>query len=76
MTLSRIAEEIKPSGTIKISTKVKLLAREGISVIGFGMGEPDFNTPKNITDAAIKAIKDGFTKYTPTSGILELREAI
>ena len=76
MTLSRIAEEIKPSGTIKISTKVKLLAREGISVIGFGMGEPDFNTPKNIADAAIKAIKDGFTKYTPTSGILELREAI
>ncbi|MEE9558222.1 MAG: pyridoxal phosphate-dependent aminotransferase [Candidatus Brocadiales bacterium] len=76
MTLSRIAEEIKPSGTIKISTKVKHLAREGISVIGFGMGEPDFNTPKNIADAAIKAIKDGFTKYTPTSGILELREAI
>ena len=76
MTLSRIAEEIKPSGTIKISTKVKLLAREGISVIGFGMGEPDFNTPKNIADAAIKAIKDGLTKYTPTSGILELREAI
>ncbi|MEE9487102.1 MAG: pyridoxal phosphate-dependent aminotransferase [Candidatus Brocadiales bacterium] len=76
MTLSRIAEEIKPSGTIKISTKVKHMAREGISVIGFGMGEPDFNTPKNIADAAIKAIKDGFTKYTPTSGILELREAI
>ncbi len=76
MTLSRIAEEIKPSGTIKISTKVKSMAREGISVIGFGMGEPDFNTPKNIADAAIKAIKDGFTKYTPTSGILELREAI
>lgn len=76
MTLSRIAEEIKPSGTIKISTKVKRLASEGISVIGFGMGEPDFNTPKNIADAAIKAIKDGFTKYTPTSGILELREAI
>ncbi|MCP4365106.1 MAG: pyridoxal phosphate-dependent aminotransferase [Planctomycetes bacterium] len=76
MTLSKIAEEIKPSGTIKISTKVKHMAQEGISVIGFGMGEPDFNTPKNIADAAIKAIKDGFTKYTPTSGILELREAI
>ncbi len=76
MALSRIAEEIKPSGTIKISTKVKHLAQEGISVIGFGMGEPDFNTPKNITDAAIKAIKDGFTRYTPTSGIPDLREAI
>jgi aspartate aminotransferase len=76
MTLSKIAEGIKPSGTIKISTKVKSMASEGISVIGFGMGEPDFSTPKNIADAAIKAIKDGFTRYTPTSGILELREAI
>ncbi len=76
MALSRIAEEIKPSGTIKISTKVKHLAQEGISVIGFGMGEPDFDTPKNITDAAIKAIKDGFTRYTPTSGIPDLKEAI
>ncbi|MCB7128221.1 MAG: pyridoxal phosphate-dependent aminotransferase [Candidatus Brocadiales bacterium] len=76
MNLSRIAEKIKPSGTIKISTKVKNMVQEGISVIGFGMGEPDFDTPKNITDAAIKAIKDGFTRYTPTSGILELKEVI
>ncbi|MDO8127369.1 MAG: pyridoxal phosphate-dependent aminotransferase [Candidatus Brocadiales bacterium] len=76
MTLSRIAENIAPSGTIKISTKVNNMAQEGISVIGFGMGEPDFDTPKNIADAAIKAIKEGFTKYTPTSGIPDLREAI
>ncbi|MEE9199896.1 MAG: aspartate aminotransferase, partial [Candidatus Brocadiales bacterium] len=68
MALSRIAEEIKPSGTIKISTKVKSMALEGISVIGFGMGEPDFDTPENITNAAIDALKDGFTRYTPTSG--------
>ena len=76
MTLSRIAENIAPSGTIKISTKVNNMALEGISVIGFGMGEPDFDTPRNIADAAIKAIKEGFTKYTPTSGIPDLREAI
>lgn len=76
MNLSRIAEDIKPSGTINISTKVKHLAREGISVIGFGMGEPDFDTPQHIKDAAIRAIQDGFTKYTPTSGNLELKEAI
>lgn len=76
MTLSRIAENIAPSGTIKISTKVNNMAQEGISVIGFGMGEPDFDTPRNIADAAIKAIKEGFTKYTPTAGIPDLREAI
>lgn len=76
MTLSRIAENIAPSGTIKINTKVNNMAQEGISVIGFGMGEPDFDTPRNIADAAIKAIKEGFTRYTPTSGIPDLREAI
>lgn len=76
MALSRIAEDIKPSGTIKISTKVRHMVQEGISVIGFGMGEPDFDTPKNVKDAAIRAIEDGFTKYTQTSGILDLKEAI
>lgn len=76
MTLSRIVENIEPSGTIKISTKVKNMAQEGISIIGFGMGEPDFDTPVNITDAAIRAIKEGFTRYTPTSGIVDLKEAI
>ncbi|MFQ5862098.1 MAG: pyridoxal phosphate-dependent aminotransferase [Candidatus Brocadiales bacterium] len=76
MTLSRIAEDIKPSGTIKISTKVRHMAHEGISVIGFGMGEPDFDTPENIRAAAIKAIEDGFTKYTQTSGTLDLKKAI
>ena len=48
---------------------------EGIDVVGFGAGEPDFATPKHITDAAIKALDDGFTKYTPSSGIPELRQA-
>ncbi len=76
MALSRIAEEIKASGTIKINAKIRDMAQEGISVIGFGMGEPDFDTPKNITAAAVRAIEDGFTRYTPTPGIPELREAI
>jgi aspartate aminotransferase len=48
---------------------------EGIDVIGFGAGEPDFATPPHITEAAIKALRDGFTKYTPSSGIPELRQA-
>jgi DNA-binding transcriptional MocR family regulator len=47
----------------------------GIDVVGFGAGEPDFATPQHITDAAIKALRDGFTKYTPSSGIPELRQA-
>lgn len=74
--LSRMAREIQPSATIKISTKVKLMRSEGIDVIGFGMGEPDFITPDNIREAGVKAIRDGFTKYTPTSGTIELKEAI
>lgn len=73
---SRMAREVKQSATIKISTKVKVMRAEGIDIIGFGMGEPDFITPDNIREAAVKAIWDGFTKYTPTSGTMELKEAI
>ncbi|HHT9118305.1 MAG TPA: pyridoxal phosphate-dependent aminotransferase [Candidatus Hypogeohydataceae bacterium YC38] len=76
MVLSRIANELKPSGTIGVSTKINQMAAAGISVIGFGMGEPDFDTPDNIKKAAIRAIEEGFTKYTPTAGIPELKEAI
>ncbi|HLG29312.1 MAG TPA: pyridoxal phosphate-dependent aminotransferase, partial [Candidatus Brocadiales bacterium] len=76
MPYSRIAQEIAPSATVKVGTKVKELSMKGIKVIGFGMGEPDFDTPEHIKEAAIKAIRDGFTKYTPTSGMPELREAI
>ncbi|HHT9124344.1 MAG TPA: pyridoxal phosphate-dependent aminotransferase [Candidatus Brocadiia bacterium] len=76
MSYSRIAQEIAPSATVKVGTKVKELSMRGIKVIGFGMGEPDFDTPEHIKEAAIKAIRDGFTKYTPTSGMPELKEAI
>jgi aspartate aminotransferase len=76
MTYSRIAQEIAPSATIKVSARVKELRSQGLKVIGFGMGEPDFDTPEHIKEAAIQAIRDGFTKYTPTSGMPELKEAI
>ena len=52
------------------------MSEEGIDVIGFGAGEPDFNTPKNIQDVAIDAIRNGFTKYTAASGIIELKNAV
>ncbi|MBE5963605.1 MAG: pyridoxal phosphate-dependent aminotransferase [Lachnospiraceae bacterium] len=76
LTLSRKAMEVKPSSTLAITAKAKELRSQGIDVVGFGAGEPDFNTPDNINQAAIKAINDGFTKYTPASGIPELKEAI
>lgn len=76
MVLSRVAREIQASATLAITAKAKQLAAEGKDVIGFGAGEPDFDTPENIKNAAIKAIKNGFTKYTPTSGVPKLKEAI
>ncbi|MDW8801000.1 pyridoxal phosphate-dependent aminotransferase [Clostridium sp. A1-XYC3] len=76
MIFSRKAEQIAPSITLAITAKAKKMRSEGIDVIGFGAGEPDFNTPEHIQEAAIKAIKNGFTKYTPASGIMELKEAI
>ncbi|MBL4934874.1 pyridoxal phosphate-dependent aminotransferase [Clostridium sp. YIM B02515] len=76
MIYSIKAEGISPSITLSIDAKAKKMKEEGIDVIGFGAGEPDFNTPKNIQDAAIEAIKKGFTKYTAASGIKDLKEAI
>lgn len=73
---SRMAREVQPSATIKISTKVKTMRAEGIDIIGFGMGEPDFITPDYIRAAGIQAINDGLTKYTPTSGTMELKQAV
>jgi aspartate aminotransferase len=61
---------------LAIDSKAKQMKAEGQDVIGFGAGEPDFDTPEHIKEAAIKAIRDGFTKYTPSSGIPELRQAI
>ena len=76
LTLSRKAAQVKPSSTLAITAKAKELKAEGIDVVGFGAGEPDSNTPENINEAAIAAIKSGFTKYTPASGIAELKKAV
>ncbi|MBI4177140.1 MAG: pyridoxal phosphate-dependent aminotransferase [Candidatus Aenigmarchaeota archaeon] len=67
---------IKPSATLELGNKVKQMKKSGIDVIDLGVGEPDFDTPQNIKDAAIKALNDGFTKYTPVAGLPELRQAI
>ncbi|MCM8779012.1 MAG: pyridoxal phosphate-dependent aminotransferase [Candidatus Omnitrophica bacterium] len=74
--LSRRVRKISPSLTLGISAKVKRMQNEGIKVIGFGAGEPDFDTPLNIKEKAKEAIDKGFTKYTSSSGIKELKEAI
>lgn len=76
LTLSTKAKAVKPSSTLAITAKAKELKKSGVDVVGFGAGEPDFNTPKNICDAAVKAIETGFTKYTPASGTNELKAAI
>ena len=76
LTLSQKAKSVKPSSTLAITAKAKEMKEKGIDVVGFGAGEPDFNTPDNICNAAMKAIREGFTKYTPASGTNELKEAI
>lgn len=76
LELSKKAAAVKPSSTLAITAKAKELKAQGKDVVGFGAGEPDFNTPENICEAAIKAIKEGFTKYTPASGTNELKAAI
>jgi aspartate aminotransferase len=70
------AASLSPSLTLAIDSKAKQMKAEGLDVVGFGAGEPDFDTPQHIKDAAIQALNAGFTKYTPSSGIPELRQAI
>src|ERR1700742_5292482 len=70
------AAQLTPSLTLSIDSKAKAMIDEGIDVCGFGAGEPDFDTPEHIKAAAIAALQAGFTKYTPSSGIPELRQAI
>lgn len=67
---------ITPSITLGITSRAKAMKAEGIDICSFAAGEPDFDTPENIKNAAIKALKAGATKYTPSSGLLELRKAI
>ncbi|MBR73088.1 MAG: aspartate aminotransferase [Rhodospirillaceae bacterium] len=74
--LSKRLERIKPSATMAITAKATELKASGIDVIGLGAGEPDFDTPENIKDAGISAIRNGWTKYTKVDGLQDLREAI
>jgi aspartate aminotransferase len=76
MALSERARCLKPSSTLAITAKAKAMKEEGIDVVGFGAGEPDFDTPDFIKDAAIEAIRQGFTKYTDASGTPELKKAV
>ena len=76
MKLAKRMAMIKPSPTLAVDAKAKAMKAQGIDVIGFGVGEPDFDTPDNIKDAAIKALKAGFTKYTPAGGTDELKSAV
>lgn len=76
MQISRRAQSIKPSATLAITARAKSMRKEGIDVVNFGAGEPDFDTPSIVKEAAIKAINEGFTKYTPSAGTPELKEAI
>ena len=76
---TRLAERLKkvnPSSTLAINAKAKKLKAEGRDIINFAAGEPDFDTPDFIKAAAIDAIKSGFTKYTPTAGTPELKNAV
>ena len=75
-TLSQAVNRVEPSATIAVTTKAAELRAAGEDVIGLGAGEPDFDTPDHIKQAAIQAIQDGKTKYTPADGMPELKEAI
>lgn len=76
MKVSKKAQSVPPSATMAVDTKAKELKAKGVDVVGFGAGEPDFDTPQYIKDATITALKAGKTKYTATPGIPELRKAI
>jgi aspartate aminotransferase len=76
MEISARAAQLSPSLTLSIDSKAKAMKAEGIDVCGFGAGEPDFDTPDHIKAAAIAALEAGFTKYTPSAGLPELRQAI
>jgi len=74
--ISHRAATLSSSLTLAIDSKAKQMKADGLDVVGFGAGEPDFDTPQHIKDAAVSALAAGFTKYTPASGTPELREAI
>ena len=74
--LSRIASAVQASTTMAIDAMFKQMKADGVDVIGFGAGEPDFNTPDNIKAAGIAAIEQNITRYTPAAGTVELRQAV
>jgi aspartate aminotransferase len=76
MGIAKRAQSIQPSPTLAMAAKAKAMKAQGIDVVDFGVGEPDFDTPENVKLAGIKAIQMGFTKYTPAGGTDELKDAI
>jgi aspartate aminotransferase len=76
MGIAKRAQAIKPSPTLATAAKAKAMKAQGIDVVDFGVGEPDFDTPENVKQAGIKAIQTGCTKYTPAGGTDELKEAV
>lgn len=76
MDVSNRVKKVKPSATLAVTAAAKAMKAKGIDVIGFGAGEPDFDTPEHIKRAAKKALDKGFTKYTVVSGVVELKEAV
>lgn len=74
--LSKRMEKMKPSATVELTARVAELRRQGVDIIAFNVGEPDFDTPENIGDAGVQAIRGGFTRYTAVPGEYELREAV
>ncbi|MGD8371217.1 MAG: pyridoxal phosphate-dependent aminotransferase [Syntrophobacterales bacterium] len=76
MKIAERMTQIQPSPTLTLNAKAKALRADGVDVISFGVGEPDFDTPEHIRQAAIEAINEGFTRYTPVGGIEELKDAV
>ena len=76
INLSGRVKAVKPSPTLAITARANAMRAEGKDVIGLGAGEPDFDTPDHIKEAAIQAIRDGFTKYTAVDGTAGLKQAI
>ncbi|MGG0284621.1 pyridoxal phosphate-dependent aminotransferase [Peribacillus butanolivorans] len=76
MKLANRVQALTPSSTLAITAKAKELKAQGLDIIGLGAGEPDYNTPKHIIDAAVQSMNEGQTKYTPSAGLPKLKEAI
>ena len=76
MHLSQRVSSIQPSPTLAVNAKASELRAKGVDIISFGVGEPDFDTPEHVCQAGVKAINDGFTRYTPADGTLELKQAV